>query len=37
MTDHLVTGEHLSSDDRQQGVDEMIELALETAVRAAQG
>jgi len=32
MTDHLVTGEHLSSDDRQQGVDEMIELALDTAV-----
>ena len=37
MTDHLVTGEHLSSDDRQQGVDEMIELALDTAVRAVQG
>lgn len=28
MTDHLVTDEHLSSDERQQGVDEMIELAL---------
>ena len=27
-TDHLVTGEHLSAEDRQQGVDEMIELAL---------
>jgi purine-nucleoside phosphorylase len=34
MTDHLVTGEHLSSDERQQGVDEMIELALDTAVAA---
>ncbi len=34
MTDHLVTGEHLSSDERQQGVDEMIELALNTAVAA---
>ena len=34
MTDHLVTWEHLSSDERQQGVDEMIELALNTAVRA---
>ena len=37
MTDHLVHGEHLSSDERQQGVDEMIELALNTAVRAAAG
>jgi len=27
----------LSSDERQQGVDEMIELALNTAVRAVQG
>ncbi len=34
MTDHLVTGEGLSSDERQQGVDEMIELALNTALRA---
>ena len=34
MTDHLVTGEHLTSDERQQGVDEMLELALNTAVRA---
>jgi len=34
MTDHLVTGEHLSSDDRQRGVDEMIGLALDTAVAA---
>lgn len=33
MTDHLVTGDHLSADDRQKGVDEMIELALDTAVR----
>lgn len=35
MTDHLVTGEHLSADDRQKGVDEMIELALDTAAAAA--
>lgn len=35
MTDHLVTGEHLSSEERQLGVDEMIELALDTAVHAA--
>lgn len=32
MTDHLVTGEHLTSDERQQGVDEMLQLALDTAV-----
>ena len=32
MTDHLVTGEHLSSDDRQRGVDEMLELALDIAI-----
>jgi len=32
LTDHLVSGEHLSALDRQQGVDEMIELALNTAV-----
>jgi len=35
MTDHLVTGEHLSSEERQLGVDEMIELALETALHAS--
>ncbi len=35
MTDHLVTGEHLSSDERQMGVDEMIELALNTAASIA--
>ncbi|MCL4120490.1 UNVERIFIED_CONTAM: hypothetical protein GTU68_006770 [Idotea baltica] len=35
MTDHLVTGEHLSSDERQKGVDEMIELALNTAIHAS--
>ena len=35
MTDHLVHGEHLSSDERQQGVDEMIELALNTAAHLA--
>ena len=34
MTDHLVTGEHLSSDERQMGVDEMLELALNTAIHA---
>jgi len=33
MTDHLVHGDHLSSDERQQGVDQMIELALDTAAR----
>ena len=27
MTDHLVTGDHLSTDERQQGVDQMVELA----------
>lgn len=32
MTDHLVTGEHLSSDERQQGVDEMLALALDIAI-----
>ena len=34
MTDHLVHHQFLSSDERQQGVDEMIELALNTAVVA---
>lgn len=34
MTDHLVTGEHLSSDDRQLTVNEMLELGLRTAVAA---
>jgi len=34
MTDHLVTGEHLSPTERQQGVDEMLGLALDVAVRA---
>lgn len=32
MTDHLVTGEHLSSEERQQGVDEMLALALDIAI-----
>lgn len=32
MTDHLVTGEHLSSAERQQGVDEMLALALDIAI-----
>ncbi len=34
LTDHLVTGEHLSSDERQLTVDEMLELGLRTAVAA---
>ncbi len=34
MTDHLVTGEHLSSDERQLTVNEMLELGLRTAVAA---
>ncbi len=36
MTDHLVTGEHLTSDERQLTVDEMLELGLRTAVAADQ-
>ena len=34
LTDHLVTGEHLTSDERQLTVDEMLELGLRTAVAA---
>jgi len=34
MTDHLVTDEHLTSDERQLTVDEMLELGLHTAVAA---
>ncbi len=34
MTDHLVTGEHLTSDERQLTVDEMIRVGLETALNA---
>ncbi|MFT7474319.1 MAG: purine-nucleoside phosphorylase [Verrucomicrobiales bacterium] len=34
MTDHLVTGEHLTSDERQLTVNEMLELGLRTAVAA---
>ena len=30
-TDHLVTGEHLTADERQTSVDEMLELALRVA------
>ena len=37
LTDHLVTGEHLSSDDRQRTVDQMLELGLRIAVAADQG
>jgi purine-nucleoside phosphorylase len=32
MTDHLVTGEHLTSEERQAGVDEMLALALDIAI-----
>lgn len=35
MTDHLVTGEHLSSEERQTTVDEMLELGLRVAVGAS--
>ena len=35
MTDHLATGEQLSSEDRQNSVDEMLELALNIAASAA--
>lgn len=31
VSDHLVTGEHLSSDDRQKSLDEMIQLGLRVA------
>ncbi len=34
LTDHLVTGEHLSSEERQLTVDEMLELGLRTAIAA---
>ena len=34
MTDHLVTGEHLSAEERQLTVDQMLELGLRTAVAA---
>ncbi len=34
MTDHLVTGEHLTSEERQLTVDQMLELGLRTAVAA---
>ena len=34
MTDHLVHHQFLSAQERQEGVDEMIELALNTAVAA---
>jgi len=34
-TDHLVTGEHLSPEERQQGVDKMIELALDIVAEIA--
>ncbi len=37
LTDHLVTGEHLTSDERQLTVDEMLELGLRTAVAADAG
>jgi purine-nucleoside phosphorylase len=34
MTDHLATGEHLSAEERQLTVDQMLELGLRTAVAA---
>lgn len=34
ITDHLVTGENLSSDERQLTVDEMLELGLRTGIAA---
>lgn len=34
ITDHLETGEQLSSDERQLTVDEMLELGLRTAIAA---
>ena len=30
-TDHLITGEHLTAEERQTSVDEMLELALRVA------
>ena len=35
ITDHLVNQEHLSSDERQLTVDEMLELGLRTAIAAS--
>ena len=35
MTDHLVTGARLGSDERRSTMDQMISLALEVAVRQA--
>ncbi len=35
ITDHLVNDEHLSSDERQLTVDEMLELGLRTAIAAS--
>lgn len=34
VSDHLVHGEHLSSDERQETVDEMIEIGLAVAIGA---
>ena len=33
ISDHIYTGESLSSDDRERSVNEMIEIALDTAAR----
>lgn len=33
MSDHLVTGEQMTSDERQSSLDEMIQLALRTATQ----
>jgi purine-nucleoside phosphorylase len=34
VSDHLITDEHLETDARRTSFTQMIELALETAVRA---
>lgn len=33
VTDHIVRHEHLSADERRTGLNEMVEIALETALR----
>ncbi|KRN04583.1 purine-nucleoside phosphorylase [Holzapfeliella floricola] len=35
VSDHLITGEQTSSDERQEGFGKMVELALETAIQAS--
>ena len=36
VSDHLVTGEALSSDDRQNSFTDMMKLSLETAVKLSE-